>query len=54
LVRNGREPVDVAFNFESGLWHDRVFALSVFLGGVLPIFGALALDLWVRGPRPAV
>jgi len=36
-----REPVDVAYNWSSGLFMDRVFAF-VFLGGAIPIlFGAM-------------
>lgn len=40
----GREPVDVAFNWSPGLLPDRLFALSVVLLGILPF-------AWLVAPR---
>lgn len=39
----GREPVDVYYNWEPGLWKDRAFALVVWLGFIFLNFAALFL-----------
>jgi hypothetical protein len=54
LRTHGREPVDAAFNFDSGLFHDRVFAFSNFFGGLFPPAALLGWAVWGSGIPPAV
>ena len=49
-----REPADVAFNFDSGLLHDRVFAFANFFGGLFPPAGLFGWVVWGSGVAPAV
>jgi len=37
----GRDPIDAAFNWRSGLGADRAYALLVTLGGILPFIATL-------------
>ena len=42
----GREPVDVAFNFKSGLFYDRVFAMGFFFLSVFSSFIVVGILIW--------
>ncbi|XOV87372.1 MAG: hypothetical protein ACFHX7_20855 [Pseudomonadota bacterium] len=44
-----REPVDVAYNFASGLAADRAFAFAIVLGSIYVSFGAFAFFIWGVG-----
>jgi hypothetical protein len=45
----GREPIDVAFNFKSGLFIDRFFAIGFFLFAIYSSFAVSGIFLWGKG-----
>jgi hypothetical protein len=46
IIINGREPIDVAFNFNKGLFKDRVFALSYYLVSIYASLIIIGYFLW--------
>lgn len=50
--RMGREPLDVAFNWTSGLAADRMFAINVYLGCVFGAFAIIGYFFWGTAVPP--